>query len=260
MVLSTSQLRQAWSPHCRNKGNVFYESWKALDACLKKWNYKPRKVDTGAYNCRPITGGSSYSLHAYGPGGGFTFFNGVTIATSLAVDINWQSNPYGPRLITDMPRGMIDDILKIRTKSGHQVFGWGGYYSGNKDAMHFEIVCSPAQLASGIDPRTVPGNTTSEEFDLSTEQYNDLKKDLTQINSKLAEIDTEATKRFDPIIDRLDASIKRLTDLIDTIRDSGRNVANAFRRIMGVEIVDDREKQGTRDAATGRKVQEKLNQ
>jgi hypothetical protein len=30
------------------------------------------------------------------------------------------------------------------------VFRWGGSYSKNKDAMHFEVVCSPANLATGV--------------------------------------------------------------------------------------------------------------
>jgi hypothetical protein len=97
----------------------------------------------GAYNCRPITGGTKYSLHAYG----------------IALDINWQANPYGKKLITDMPPDMRAAIKAIRTTGGHQVWRWGGDYSGNKDAMHFEVVASPGELASGIDPSTIPGST-----------------------------------------------------------------------------------------------------
>src|SRR5690606_38365880 len=37
------------------------------------------------------------------------------------------------------------------------VWRWGGRYRVNKDAMHFEVVASPAELAAGIDPATVPG-------------------------------------------------------------------------------------------------------
>lgn len=150
MANSTSTQRGIYSPACTSKGNRYLTAYAALDARLKKYNYVPRSGVTGAYNCRQITGGTSYSLHAYGPGAKFTFWNGLTIATSLAVDINWDKNPYGPSLITDMPRGMIDEIEAIRTNNGKQVWRWGGYYTGNKDAMHFEIVCAPADLDSGI--------------------------------------------------------------------------------------------------------------
>jgi len=106
----------------------------ALNACLERHRYRTRKADTGAYNCRKITGGTGYSLHAYG----------------IAIDINWQSNPYGSRLITDMPAAMVADIKAIRTNNGKQVWRWGGDYTGNKDAMHFEIICHPLDLTTGI--------------------------------------------------------------------------------------------------------------
>lgn len=112
---------------------------------LKLHKYATRKADTGAYNCRKITGGTGYSLHSYG----------------IALDINWQSNPYGSRLVTDMPSAMIADIKAIRTKNGKQVWRWGGDYSGNKDAMHFEIIASPADIATGIDPKTVKGSVVT---------------------------------------------------------------------------------------------------
>jgi hypothetical protein len=95
-------------------------------------------ADTGAYNCRQITGGTNYSLHAYG----------------IAVDLNWSTNPYGRTLVTDMPIGMIEAIEGIRTAGGVQVWRWGGRYSNNKDAMHFEVVASPAELARGIQSQT----------------------------------------------------------------------------------------------------------
>lgn len=158
-TLATSTLRTLYAPACTGRGAMFLDAYRALDACFRAHGYRVRKDDTGAYNCRRITGGTGYSLHAYGPADRFTFWTGVTIATALAVDINWQTNPYGRRLVTDMPPAMIAAIKAIRTRSGRQVWRWGGDYSGNKDAMHFEIVCSPQDLATGIDPATVPGHT-----------------------------------------------------------------------------------------------------
>lgn len=116
-------------------------------------------------NCRKITGGTGYSLHAYDPGESFTFWSGVRINSAIATDVNSLANPYGPRLVTDMPREMINDILAIRTIDGLQVFKWGGYYSKNKDAMHFEIQVSPEELARGIDWSTVRGSSEEAELD-----------------------------------------------------------------------------------------------
>lgn len=155
MAYSTTQLRQLWAPPCKGPwatislygaGRVsvrpaIIAAVEALNACLIQHKYKTRYADTGAYNCRKITNGDGYSLHAYG----------------TALDLNWQTNPYGSRLVTDMPVEMRAAIKAIRTNGGHRVWGWGGDYRGNKDAMHWEVVCSPAQLSTGINPHTVPG-------------------------------------------------------------------------------------------------------
>lgn len=149
MALSTSQLRVAWGPACaltaptvvtlHGGGRVRVDgrivpAVDALNRALTAHDYRTRQADTGAYNCRRITGGTGYSLHAFG----------------IALDLNWVSNPYGKKLVTDMPRAMVDDILAIRTVSGRQVWRWGGDYVTNKDAMHYEVVCAPADLATGI--------------------------------------------------------------------------------------------------------------
>lgn len=143
--LGTSALRNAWAPACKgpfvtldygtykitvDKRTV--EVWNAVDAIMRKHKYPVRRADTGAYNCRKITGGNNYSLHAYG----------------IAVDYNWQTNPYGKRLITDMPPAMVEEIKNIALPDGTKILRWGGDYSRNKDAMHFEIVVSPQDLAT----------------------------------------------------------------------------------------------------------------
>lgn len=177
-MTNTSELRRLWGPPCQGpfvklalhgEGVVSVKAsaataFRALNDVLIKHDYKTRRADTGGYNCRKITGGDGYSLHAY----------------AIAIDVNWLSNPYGPRLITDMPRSMIEDIEAIRTKSGHAVFRWGGRYAGNKDAMHFEIICSPAQLATGIRPSTTePGPVPiSEENDEMLPGYDKSAEDV----------------------------------------------------------------------------------
>lgn len=152
---SSQTLRNWWAPACRppyvtvtlhGGGKVsvrpsIVPAVQALDACLRAAGYLTRPRDTGAFNCRRITGGSGYSMHAYG----------------IALDINWQSNAYSSRLRTDMPRAMTNAITAIRTNSGAVVWRWGGNYTGNKDSMHFEIVCTPRDIAAGINAHTVPG-------------------------------------------------------------------------------------------------------
>lgn len=147
--LTTAQARTAWGPACATSRTTvrFFTgvqvtidprvvpAFAALDQALERHGYRPRPGVTGAYVCRRITGGTGYSLHAYG----------------TAVDINWDTNPYTTgRLVTDMPSAMVAEITGMRTNSGAPVWGWGGAYRSIKDAMHYEIVCTPADLASGI--------------------------------------------------------------------------------------------------------------
>jgi peptidoglycan hydrolase-like protein with peptidoglycan-binding domain len=156
---TTAQIRNLWDPPCdferRNltlysgatlKGLniVAYEAFQALDAIMRTFGYVPRANspgawETGAYNCRRITNGTGFSLHAYG----------------IAADINARSNPYGKKLITDMPLAMLAATKAMRTTGGVRAFRWGGDYPQFKDAMHFELVASPEELAVGIDWSTV---------------------------------------------------------------------------------------------------------
>jgi hypothetical protein len=147
----TQQMRDAWGPACQaNKivrvymqgssgvsVNVHTDTapaFRKIFDIMLAYGWYPPASQTGAYVCRQITGGSSYSLHAYG----------------IAADYWWNLNPYGPTLITNMPSGMVAEIKAIRTNDNLAVFRWGGDYSNNKDAMHFEVVVTPAQLARGI--------------------------------------------------------------------------------------------------------------
>lgn len=117
------------------------EAASALSAALKAFDYKTEANDTGGFCCRAKTG-DPHSTSNHGRG--------------IAIDVNWRANPYGKTLHTDMPRAMTQSICAMKTKSGAQVWNWGGNWSGNKDAMHFEIVCTPADLLSGINWATVP--------------------------------------------------------------------------------------------------------
>lgn len=159
-LATTQQLRAEWDPACSaddltrldlaaskdgaritvHKGAA--DAFRAIDAVMLAHAYLVPKASTGAYNCRPITGGSGLSLHAYG----------------IAADYWWTANPFGPQLVTNMPAGMVADIKAIRTRNGIRVFRWGGDYARSKDAMHMEVVCQRADLATGIDPASVAGS------------------------------------------------------------------------------------------------------
>lgn len=78
------------------------------------------------YENRPITGTTDQpSLHSWG----------------LAGDINAPENPYHSSLITDMPFWMP-------TLWAAYGWRWGGTYPGNKDAMHYEFMGTPAEAAA----------------------------------------------------------------------------------------------------------------
>jgi hypothetical protein len=156
MSRTTADLRLAWPLNCRAVPLVVVEvapgvriqvhrdtaeAFRALACVFQAHGYHTRPGDTGAYNCRAITGGTRTSLHAH----------------AIAADYNWNTNPYRSdgRLVTDMPPAMVADGKAIRTKGGAPVFRWGGDYGGAKDAMHWEVIATPAELAAGIDWRTV---------------------------------------------------------------------------------------------------------
>ena len=182
---STAELRILWAPACTppfarytlHGGGVVtvdvlvVDVLKALNAVLIDWDYRTRRADTGAYNCRQITAGTSYSLHAYG----------------IAVDLNWSTNPYGRTPVTDMPFGTIEAIEGIRTASGVQVWRWGGRYSNNKDAMHFEVVASPAELARGIQSQTTttptPQPPNSKDLDMDEQRLREIVREETERGS-----------------------------------------------------------------------------
>lgn len=116
--------------------------WRALGAVMVRYQYRVPTSYTGSYSCRPITGGGGWSGHAW----------------PVAIDINARTNPYirtrTARKIrwgkdTDMPAHMIRDIESI-TAGGVQAFGWGGRWRTVKDAMHFQVRVTPAEIAQGI--------------------------------------------------------------------------------------------------------------
>lgn len=150
------------------------DAWTALATVMLAHAYDIRTNDTDSYNCRTIKDGKGKSLHSFG----------------IALDVNASHNPFKhthdnravifsgkPTQVerdedvrlgladTDMTPAMIQDVLAINTTAGQRVFEWGGNWNSIKDAMHFEIDLTPAELARGIDQGSVrqppPGATWS---------------------------------------------------------------------------------------------------
>ena len=60
-----------------------------------------------------------------------------------------KSVHYAPVISTPAQIAAVEAIL---TLDGLQVFAWGGRWRNAKDAMHFQLDFSPAELARGIAP------------------------------------------------------------------------------------------------------------
>lgn len=120
-------------------------AFRALGRIFVRFGYAVRRDVTGCYNCRKITGGTAPSAHAQG----------------IALDVNWDMNPYRyDRVVTDMPMAMIEAVEALRTDGGVKAFRWGGDWDGrpetpqsNYDAMHFEVLATPAEIETGFTIR-----------------------------------------------------------------------------------------------------------
>ncbi len=90
--------------------------------------------NSSAFNCRPATGSSSWSNHAYG----------------LAIDINPIENPYVTASGSVAHRASRPYLNRSRVRPGMAYpggelvdafrsagWGWGGYWSGDRDYQHF---------------------------------------------------------------------------------------------------------------------------
>lgn len=119
-------------------------AFEMLDRVLLAHGHDADPATTGAYVCRNVAGTNTPSPHAY----------------AAATDRNWTRNParargsvpsnrHDPRF-TEYGPAAIRDVLAIRTRSGRQVFGWGGGWRTFYDPMHFEVVTTPAHLATGV--------------------------------------------------------------------------------------------------------------
>ena len=162
-VNTETRRHQAWGPVCsppladitigevtRKCHRLVLPAFLELEKIRAKYRYPVTGADTGFYNCRRINHNPAnpYSAHAW----------------ATALDLNWLSNPAGSKLRTDMPPAMIAELMALKTMSGVYVFMWGGDWDRNPDtphtfydAMHYEVIAHPLDLATGFDSQ--PGET-----------------------------------------------------------------------------------------------------
>lgn len=119
------------------------DAWIALSTVLTHYGYQS-KQSVYNFNCRPITGGSGYSLHAYG----------------IATDIDPALNPYLRTSFfswnkTAFTKEQIDAVYRIKSVTGKRLFMWGGYWNTIKDYMHFELDVPTTDMV--VDWSTVDG-------------------------------------------------------------------------------------------------------
>ncbi len=101
--------------------------------------------NSSAFNGRPITGGSDWSLHAYGvaidinplqnPYISFDNEAHATILPPLAAKLSINRLNYRPK--KDFRTGMAEQAIDIFAENGFM--GWGGYWNYPIDYQHFEI-------------------------------------------------------------------------------------------------------------------------
>lgn len=114
-------------------------AWERLAEIFEDEGWFPTQV--GGYSYRRIvradgSTSNTWSNHAWGH----------------AVDFDWSVLPQGRKA----PAGHVSyrvaqRATALRTNSGKKIFRWGGNWSGSTaDPMHFEICCTPDDLASGI--------------------------------------------------------------------------------------------------------------
>lgn len=128
------------------------EAFRALATVFRNFGYPFRESAGGTAVCRKITAGSRTSPHAHGIALDINPSRNRYVGTALGGLIQWGKQ-------TDMPKPMVEAALRIRTKSGKRVFGWGGSWRTIKDPMHWQVEVPQSDLAVGIDWSTVVGDT-----------------------------------------------------------------------------------------------------
>jgi hypothetical protein len=93
-----------------------------------------RHDNTSAFNCRKVEGSSSWSEHAYGRAIDINPIENPFVGSDGTVDPP-EGRPYTDRS-QDAP-GLIHTGGGTVTAFGEEGWGWGGYWSSDKDYQHF---------------------------------------------------------------------------------------------------------------------------
>lgn len=116
---------------------VAVPAYRLLATIMAEHSYYVRPEQTGSYAYRYIAGTTVWSCHAWG----------------LAIDINWTLNyvnaPSGS-VSSAFKNAALEAVAHIKTANGQQVFGWGGSWSSKKDWMHLEVICTKADMLTGV--------------------------------------------------------------------------------------------------------------
>jgi hypothetical protein len=98
-----------------------------FEATEKRFKYDIKSGQTWGFACRAIRGTNVPSNHSWG----------------LAVDINSLTNPMQSTFKSDMPPAMV----QMWEACG---FYWGGRYRNRPDAMHYEYIFRPTDVAKHL--------------------------------------------------------------------------------------------------------------
>lgn len=112
-------------------------AFRLLADVLADHGYEVFPGQTGAYNYRVIAGTNILSVHSWG----------------LAIDVNWNLNAVNlpsSSIASNFKAAAEEIVNTIFTNNGQRVFRWGGHWSSKKDWMHFEVVCTAADIKTGV--------------------------------------------------------------------------------------------------------------
>lgn len=175
-MATTRQVRYWWRAYRCEPGEVTnllgfsvrlraqaHEAGRALEQVLSAKGYDPdiigshRWCPTGIGGKTCQSDGTNCSLHNYSLALDFDPFGAGNPHFQKSYGNGWNFSD------CKFTRDQVEAVEAIRTNSGKQVYRWLGWAIG--DTMHFEITCSPADLATGINWNTVEGNTNGGKTD-----------------------------------------------------------------------------------------------
>jgi hypothetical protein len=175
-MATTTQVRSWWSAYRCKVGTTVtilgfkvlmrsqaHDATRALNNALGANGYRAEVVGSHRWCPTGIAGktcqstGTNCSLHNYSLALDFDpFAKGNPHLQRRFTSSDWNKTKFTP--------AQVKAAEAIRTNNGKQVWKWLGWAIG--DTMHFEITCSPADLATGINWKTVPAYKGGDEMEV----------------------------------------------------------------------------------------------